>query len=165
MIHPITYVNKMLFYGGGENGNDMELWNVIEQERIYKFSVTSRIMTVVQSPVVDIVAVGCLDGSIHLMNLLYDEVLFTFSHKDGAIASIAFLTDATLGQSIMATTSQDVDGSLVFWDLNAHKILAEMSVPHSGRDISHLEFIANEPVLISASEDDNSIKMWLFEKG
>ena len=25
-IHPITYVNKMLFYGGKE----MELWNVIE---------------------------------------------------------------------------------------------------------------------------------------
>ena len=100
-VHPITYVNKLLFSGG----KTMELWNVIEQERIYKFTVTSRIMTVVQSPVVDIVAVGCQDGSIHLMNLLYDEVLFTFSHKDGAIASIAFLTDATLGQSIMATTS------------------------------------------------------------
>jgi U3 small nucleolar RNA-associated protein 21 len=25
--------------------------------------------------------------------------------------------------------------------------------------------LPNEPVLISASEDDNSIKMWLLEKG
>lgn len=45
----------MLFYGGKE----MELWNVIEQERIYKFTLPSPIETVVQSPVVDIVAVGC----------------------------------------------------------------------------------------------------------
>lgn len=55
VIHPITYVNKMLFYGEKE----MELWNVIEQERVYKFTVKSPIETVVQSPVVDIVAVGC----------------------------------------------------------------------------------------------------------
>ena len=47
MIHPITYVNKMLFYGGGDNGEEMELWNVIEQERIYKFTVASRINIVV----------------------------------------------------------------------------------------------------------------------
>jgi len=55
LIHPITYVNKMLFYGGKE----MELWNVIEQKMVYKFTLTSQIETVVQSPVVDIVAVGC----------------------------------------------------------------------------------------------------------
>ena len=38
-------------------------------------------------------------------------------------------------------------------------------MPHAGRAITSLEFIANEPVLVSVSEEDNSIKMWLFEKG
>ena len=81
------------------------------------------------------------------------------------MGSISFLTDSSLGQSLMASTSLDDVGSIVLWDLNARKIKAEMSKPHSGRDISHLSFIANEPVLISASEDDNSLKMWFFEKG
>lgn len=93
IIHPVTYVNKMLFYGGKK----MELWNVIEHERIYEFTVESQIEIVVQSPVVDVVAVGCQNGSIHLVNLLYDEILFTFSHKDGAVGSISFLSDSSLG--------------------------------------------------------------------
>ena len=45
----------MLFYGGTQ----MELWNVIEQEKIYGFTLPSPIEVVVQSPVVDVVAVGC----------------------------------------------------------------------------------------------------------
>ena len=43
IVHPVTYVNKMLFYGGTK----MELWNVIEHERIYEFTVQSPIETVV----------------------------------------------------------------------------------------------------------------------
>ncbi len=31
--------------------------------------------------------------------------------------------------------------------------------------MSSIAFIPNEPVLVSSSEDDNSIKMWFFEKG
>ena len=99
-----------------------------------------------------------------MVNLLYDEVLFTFNHRDGAVASIAFLTDSTLGLSLMTSTTHEA-GSIVFWDLNARKIYAEMESPHAGHDITHLSFIPNEPVLVSSSEDDNSIKMWLFEKG
>lgn len=53
----------------------------------------------------------------------------------------------------------------MLWDLNARKIWAEMKHPHSGRSINSLTFVPNEPILVSASEDDNSIKMWFFEKG
>ena len=101
VIHPVTYVNKLLFAGG----KTMELWNVIEQEKIYEFTFKSDIECVVQSPVIDIVAVGCSDGTISLVNLLYDEVLFTFTQREGAISNISFLTDSTLGLSLMATTS------------------------------------------------------------
>ena len=95
----------------------MELWNVIEQEKIYEFTLPSTIKTVVQSPVVDVVAVGCQDGTIHVINLLYDDVLITFQHKDGAASSIAFLSDSSLGLSLMASTSQDTS-SITLWDLN-----------------------------------------------
>ena len=142
----------------------MELWNVIEWQKIYSFTLPSPIETVVQSPVVDVVAVGCADGCIYMINLLYDEVLFKFSHKEGAVSSISFLTDTSLGLSLMASTSAD-NGQIVLWDLNGQKIHAVMETPHSGKSVTHLSFIINEPVLVSASEDDNSIKMWLFEKG
>ena len=142
----------------------MELWNVIENERIFSFTMPSQIETVVQSPVVDVMAVGCQDGTINLVNLLYDEVLFTFNHREGGVQSISFLTDSALGLSLMASTTHET-GSIIFWDLNARKIHAEMVSPHSGHDVTHLSFIPNEPVLVSASEDDNSIKMWFFEKG
>ena len=64
----------------------------------------------------------------------------------------------------MATASKE-SGTLVLWDLNAKKIYCEMKRPHGGRALSSVAFIPNEPVLVSASEDDNSLKMWLFEKG
>jgi WD40 repeat protein len=104
------------------------------------------------------------NGQIHLMNLLYDEVLFTFQQADGGANFITFLTDTTLGQSLMATASNR-HSSIALWDLNAKKIWAEMKHPHSAHGISSLAFIPNEPVLLSASEDDNSIKMWFLEKG
>lgn len=109
-------------------------------------------------------AVGCSDGAIHLINLLYDEHLLTFTQRDGAVIATSFITDTSLGLSLMASASRD-SGTIVLWDLNSKKIYAEMKQPHGGRDISSLSFLSNEPVLVSASEDDNSIKMWLFEKG
>ena len=64
----------------------------------------------------------------------------------------------------MATASNK-SGAVALWDLNAKKIWAEMKQPHNGRGISSLAFIPNEPILVTASEDDNSIKMWFLEKG
>jgi len=99
-----------------------------------------------------------------LWNLKFDQLLFAFKQKEGRTKMISFLTDTTLGLSLMATASAD-GGSIVLWDLNAKKIWAEMKEPHGGRAISSLQFVPNEPVLVSASESDNSLKMWLMEKG
>ena len=58
----------------------------MEDEIIFEFKpFSSAIETVVQTPVLNVVAVGCRDGSISLMNLLYDEVLLTFKQKQGAV--------------------------------------------------------------------------------
>ena len=40
-----------------------------------------------------------------------------------------------------------------------------MQGPHGNRNVASVQFMHNEPVLISTSDDDNSIKMWFFEKG
>jgi WD40 repeat protein len=81
--------------------------------------------------------VGMSDGSIAMLNLLYDETLFTFQQKQGAILTTSFLTDAVIGFSLIASACKN-SGTVVLWDLNAKKIWAEMKNPHNGRAISSL---------------------------
>jgi hypothetical protein len=40
MVHPVTYINKLLF-AGGEDNKTMQLWNVIENKQIYEFDLKS----------------------------------------------------------------------------------------------------------------------------
>jgi U3 small nucleolar RNA-associated protein 21 len=78
MIHPLTYLNKLVFW----DQKQIVLHNVIEDEVIFQFKpFESPIETIVQTPVLNVVAVGCRDGSIILLNLLFDEVLLTFKQK------------------------------------------------------------------------------------
>ena len=60
MMHPVTYINKLLFYGG----QTMQLWNVIQGEKIYEFKMQAEVENVDQSPVVDLVSVGLSNGSV-----------------------------------------------------------------------------------------------------
>lgn len=72
MMHPITYLNKLLVW----SNTQMCLLNVVEDRVIYEFpTFASSITTVVQSPVIDVVAIGLADGSILLYNLRFDELL------------------------------------------------------------------------------------------
>ena len=64
----------------------------------------------------------------------------------------------------MATACKN-SGIIVLWDLNQRKIWCQMTNPHGKKAISSLDFLENEPVLVTASDSDNSIKLWLFEKG
>jgi len=75
VMHPSTYVNKLVFGGKGV----LQIWNVIEGERVYAFDIGSEIVTqIVQSPLVNIVAIGYESGRVEVRDLLYDEVLFCF---------------------------------------------------------------------------------------
>lgn len=42
MMHPVTYLNKLLFFGG----KTMQLWNVIEGEKIYEFNMAAEVESV-----------------------------------------------------------------------------------------------------------------------
>lgn len=75
MMHPVTYLNKFVMWAGRQ----IVLHNVMEDKCIFTFKpMASDVVTIVQTPVVNVVAVGLTDGSICLLNLLYDELLFTF---------------------------------------------------------------------------------------
>jgi U3 small nucleolar RNA-associated protein 21 len=75
LMHPDTYLNKILL--AFENGV-MELWNLRTRSRVFRFTgfatkVLSAITTVVQSPAVDVVAVGFQNGQTVLHNLKFDK--------------------------------------------------------------------------------------------
>lgn len=66
--------------------------------------------------------------------------------------------------SLMATVTKN-GNSITLWDLNKQKVYSILQDPHHGRSITHLDFMPNEPILVTSSDDDNSLKMWIFEKG
>ena len=69
-----------------------------------------------------------------------------------------------MGVSLLASVSGE-GTSITIWDLNKQKIHTLVQLPHNGRYVSHLQFMPNEPILVSSSESDNSLKMWFFERG
>jgi hypothetical protein len=66
MMHPTTYVNKLVFAGN----NRIELWNIIDDKKIYAFKnivedkKDFNVTVIVQSPVIHTVAIGYSDGEI-----------------------------------------------------------------------------------------------------
>lgn len=52
----------------------------------------------VSSPALDVIAVGCADGKIHVHNIRYDEEVITFSHSmRGAVSALSFSTGDVRG--------------------------------------------------------------------
>ena len=91
MMHPDTYLNKVLI-GSQEGG--LQLWNVSTKKMLYEFKGWgSSVTSCVSSPALDVVAIGCADGKIHVHNIRYDEEVVTFVHSmRGAVTSLSFST-------------------------------------------------------------------------
>ncbi|XP_028760737.1 WD repeat-containing protein 36 isoform X2 [Neltuma alba] len=155
IMHPDTYLNKVLI--GSEQGA-MQLWNISTRKKIYEFKGwNSPIMSCISSPALDVVAVGCADGRIHVHNLRYDEELFTFTHSTrGSATALSFSTD---GQPLLASGGSS--GVVNIWNLEKKRLQSVIKEAHDG-SITSLHFFPKEPVLMSSSED-NSIKMWIFD--
>lgn len=155
MMHPDTYLNKVLI-GSQEGG--LQLWNVSTKKMLYEFKGWgSSVTSCVSSPALDVVAVGCVDGKIHVHNIRYDEEVVTFVHSmRGAVTSLSFSTD---GQPLLASGGSS--GVISIWNLEKRKLQSVVREAHDSSIIS-LHFLANEPVLMSSSAD-NSIKIWIFD--
>ncbi|KAM1087385.1 hypothetical protein ACFX2B_012768 [Malus domestica] len=155
IMHPDTYLNKIII--GSQEGS-LQLWNISTKKKLYEFKGwNSSICSCVSSPALDVVAVGCADGNIHVHNIRYDEELGTFSHSArGAVTALSFSTD---GQPLLASGGSS--GIISIWNLEKRRLQSVIRDAHDGSILS-LYFLVNEPVLMSSSSD-NSIKMWIFD--
>ncbi|XP_027924771.1 WD repeat-containing protein 36 isoform X1 [Vigna unguiculata] len=155
IMHPDTYLNKVLI--GSEQGS-MQLWNISTKKKIFEFNGwNSPISCCVSSPALDVVAIGCSDGRIHVHNIRYDEELVSFTHSTrGSVTALSFSTD---GQPLLASGGSS--GVISIWNLEKKRLQSVIREAHDSV-ITSLHFFANEPVLMSSSAD-NSIKMWIFD--
>ncbi|KAK3023814.1 hypothetical protein RJ639_044738 [Escallonia herrerae] len=155
IMHPDTYLNKVII--GSQDGS-LQLWNISTKKKLFEFKGwKSAISCCVSSPALDVVAVGCANGKIHVHNIRYDEEIVNFSHSTrGAVTALSFSTD---GQPLLASGGSS--GVISIWNLDKKRLQCVIRDAHDC-SITSLHFFANEPVLMSASVD-NSIKMWIFD--
>lgn len=155
IMHPDTYLNKVVL---GSQEGALQLWNISTKKKIFEFKGWgSSITCCVSSPALDVIAVGCADGKIHVHNIRYDEEVASFSHSTrGAVNALSFSTD---GQPLLASGGSS--GVISIWNLEKRRLQSVIKEAHDSSIVS-LQFFANEPVLMSSSAD-NSMKMWIFD--
>ncbi|KAF9932543.1 hypothetical protein BGZ75_004042 [Mortierella antarctica] len=153
LIHPSTYLNKVLI---GSNQGTMQLWNIRTSTMVYAFKgFNSPITCFTQTPVVDVIAVGLLDGSIVIHNIRTDATIMTL-RQEGKVTAVTFRTD---DQHVMA--SANMYGDIALWDLDRQRVLHVMKGAHDGT-IPSIQFLNGQPILMSSGAD-NSVKQWIFD--
>lgn len=78
----------------GSQDGSLQLWNISTKKKLYEFKGwNSSISCCVSSPALDVIAVGCADGKIHVHNIHYDEEVVAFSQTTrGAVTALSFRT-------------------------------------------------------------------------
>lgn len=84
MVHPITYVNKVII----ASEKELELWNFNSLKKIFTFNDILaaeeshfEISTVEAAPVIDMTAVALQSGTIALLNMRTAKILFKLKQK------------------------------------------------------------------------------------
>ncbi|RIA88602.1 Utp21 specific WD40 associated putative domain-containing protein [Glomus cerebriforme] len=153
IIHPSTYLNKILI---GSRQGIMQIWNIRTKKMKYSFpSFGFPITFLTQSPVVDVIAIGLLNGTIILYNIKMDESIMSLK-QEGCVTSISFRTD---DKHIMA--SANTHGDITQWDLDKKKLYNVIKGAHDGL-IPSIQFLNGQAILITSGAD-NAIKVWIFE--
>lgn len=90
----------------GSQEGSLQLWNISTKKKLYEFKGwESSVSCCVSSPALDVVAVGCSDGKIHVHNMRFDEELVTFAHSTrGAVTSFSFSTG---GRQVLVVNTND----------------------------------------------------------
>lgn len=89
MIHPSTYLNKILV---SSTQGTMQIWNIRTNQMVYQFGyLGSAVTCLAQSPVIDVIAIGLLDGTVILHNIKADEKIDSV-RQDDRVTAITFRT-------------------------------------------------------------------------
>lgn len=175
LVHPSTYINKVVV--ASEQGS-LQIWNIQSRQLIHEFTAESfgfvlgtapLITCIVQSPAIDVLAIGFSDGQIVIFDIRVGGVLLQFEMtpeqasagtpaRQRGVTSLSFRTD-NVAQTL---ASSDSSGNIALWDLDSGgKLLSLLRRAHNAR-IGSLRFLPGQPVLLSSGAD-NAIREWIFD--
>jgi U3 small nucleolar RNA-associated protein 21 len=104
----------------------------------------------------DVVAVGCNDGSIVILDIRCDQTLFKFQHALGACQSLAY---CPTGQPFLISGCSS--GALFVWNLESRRLIHTAEAAHSSA-ICSLHFLPGQPIFLSSGQD-NRLQMFAFD--
>ena len=171
-IHPIVYVNKILFSQKSERYEEeldkyepnLILYDIDEEKEIINYKEffgdkKSKINLFEQSPIIDIISISFNDGDIFLFNIKKNKIILKLNSQY-KITSMAFSSCNSMSHSLLVTGCDN--GIVNIWDLNKKSI--HYTLNNDFTNISNILFLPEEPIMVITSENDNSIKMYKFEK-
>jgi U3 small nucleolar RNA-associated protein 21 len=152
----------------------------------------SEITCLQASPAIDTIAVGNSKGAVHLVNTRYDKLLFSLGHqskqgnKSPRITSMSFCNDGSaLKYGIAPLAVGRSDGTITVWDLSppdkddddddaggvfgdksngmGRTVLCEMEHVHSPGGVYKLQYLPQEPLLVSTGSRSNALLMHIFD--
>ena len=158
----------------------LQIWNIQTRSLIHEFTPdtfgpgirTAAITAIVQSPAIDVLALGFSDGKIVVFDIRLGQILLEFamsvegatqeiSVQDGqepGITSLSFRTD----NEAQTLASSDASGNIALWALDSGgKLLSLLRRAHDRR-IGAVQFLPGQPVLLSNGAD-NAIREWIFD--
>ena len=127
------------------------------------------ITAMVQSPAIDVIGIGHLDGTIRLFDIKQGELVVQLKVDDGSVTKLAFRLGERIifrgvswadhvadGPPILASASSS--GSLASWDLSKGGRVIHVQRRAHEQAITGLEWVTGQPLLISSS-GDNGLKV------
>ncbi|KAA8492447.1 WD repeat-containing protein 36 [Porphyridium purpureum] len=190
LLHPDTYVNKVLVVG--EHGR-MELRHVLSGACTYEYQVVLPdsilhtlvhthkdplcLVTVAGAPVLDMIALGTSSGLVLIYDLKGDRLVEVFRHEPSrghrlpagpapsslsaeAVTAISFRDDGD--ESLVSTTR---GGELAVWDLNERALRHVVPCVHSGHGgVAFARFLRGEHHLLTCGRSDNAMKLVAFDQ-
>lgn len=132
-----------------KNANRLQLISTID---VQPTSITS----LAPSPNNDLLAIGLMDGSVLLYDIVQGEFVATLSRHTDTITSLAFSPDGKI------LASAGANGLIVLWDMQGEQVLHGLG-GHQGGTLS-VAFNPKGTVLASGGQDNN-VRLWNVENG
>jgi U3 small nucleolar RNA-associated protein 21 len=159
IVHPPTYLNKVIV---ATKHAKLYIVNIKTGRIIYDFpkireQLNAEICSLTESPALDIVTVGLENGRILVINVLTDSLIFELEQTT-PVTSLSFCTAPNRNKLATGCTN----GQVLVWDLDTQRLSSTINA-HEGNRVDQVMYLPGEPVLVSSSGSDNSIKQWLFE--